>query len=101
MQAASSDLEAIDVANGIQTGYDSDGRLLRLEAVRSRVRFLFWETWPFGSVHIEAAEVDPNHSDKLREVLETFLERVREPGPFADIPLHDLAGFAWKWAQRK
>jgi len=72
VEHAARSLEAIDVANNEYVAYDSEGRLLVLEAAESNQK-----------VVIRAAETAAAHADELRRVLVEFFSRagVRDISP--------------------
>lgn len=62
------DLEPVDVESGIYVGYDSQGRLLKIETRDS-------------AVVLSAAEPSPTHQRQLEELLRGALQQAgREPG---------------------
>lgn len=66
-------LEAIDVKEGDLTGYDADGRLLKLTAVQKRAGALLGGS-PVDVVSIECAENTPTHRSELRRILLKYLK---------------------------
>lgn len=71
-------LEAIDVRDGVYTGYDSEGRLLRLDTKGEEVL-------------ICAAESEPHHVDDLKQSMSAFLRAVGDSaGSEADLSLRQL-----------
>lgn len=66
VEAAERYLEPIDVAKNRYVAFDSQGRLLRLQATSPRVT-------------IEAAEEYPNHAETLRQLLVKFLKDMGLP----------------------
>lgn len=66
VEAAEKYLEPIDVANNRYVAFDSQGRLLRLQATEPRVT-------------IEAAEEYPTHAEALRLLLVEFLKDMGLP----------------------
>jgi hypothetical protein len=70
------ELEAIDVRDGIYTGYDSEGRLLTLETQGE-------------DVIISAAESESRHFEELKEKMLTYLWAIGDPAgtnPNLDFP---------------
>lgn len=66
IEDAENHLEAIDVDNGIYTGYDADGRLLKIES-------------NVNKISISALEDNLMHTESLVELLRKFLDFFQDP----------------------
>jgi hypothetical protein len=89
-------LEPADVRAGGFEAYDSEGRLLHLRISTMTRRILGVFRVSLEHVRVEAAEEDPHHAERLREVLIEYLEDVEavEAGRVRDITLDELLGMA-------
>ena len=78
VEGACSHLEAIDVRDGAYTAFDRDGKLLSLDVVPERRRIFFFHV-SIDRVVMRRAPDAPQHIERLREILISFLSRVGEP----------------------
>jgi hypothetical protein len=90
-------VEAPQVLEGRCVAYDSDGRLLRLTAPKSKMS-AFFSIRDYNvdrPITIEEAEADPSHQVELTDLLRAHLPRVGCPAEsIANTPLEGLVTIA-------
>ena len=89
VESAELSLEAIDVNDNVYTGYDADGRLLKLIAEQDRIK-------------IRLAEDKANHKQDLEIAIVSFLDALMDP--FADesnVSFKELVQYCRKFASAK
>jgi Type II secretion system (T2SS), protein G len=73
VEEALREVEAVDVAGGLYTAYDADGRLLALTAIGVRRGAFGGIDQSKAVMKLQAAEEDPTHQPELEAILREYL----------------------------
>lgn len=85
VERAEKGLEPYDAEDPAIQLYDSEGRLLRMQARQD-----------IYAVRIEPAEVEPTHLDRLTSIVKLHLRRIGAPENLADRPLAEMLQYIYE-----